>query len=105
MTRRILEAIATVTEPGVNLSFGEVDGRLDDPNKALLHAIAFADDTDEQNLTVEQALACFEKIDPLDREIRRTELRTQIKAAERAGQMEAALGLMKELRNLERDES
>ena len=105
VTQRIIDAIAGASKPGEELTFSEVDGRLDEPNRALLHVLAFADDTDEQNLTVEQALSCLEKIAPSDKELRRTELRKRVKQLEREGKVSEAMGLIKELSRLERDEA
>lgn len=104
VTRRIVEALAAAARPRSELAFSEVEGRLDETNKALLHELAFVDDMDEENLTVEQAVACLEKLEPSVKEARRTELRGLIKASERAGQLEQALEFMKELSALERNE-
>lgn len=105
MTQKILDAIGAASKPGEDLNFSEVDGRLDESNKTLLHVLAFADDTDEQNLTVEQALSCLEKIAPSDKELQRLELRQRVKQYEREGRLNEAFGLMKELSRLERDET
>jgi DNA primase len=102
-TRRIVEAIVSAAKPGADLLFSDLDGRLDEANKNLLHMLAFADDSDEEALTLENALHCIEKIDPADRELRRLELRSQIKSAEREGRLEQALELMKELSRIERN--
>jgi DNA primase len=104
VTRRIVEAISTAARPGADLDFTDVDDRLDDANKALLHTLAFADDTDVENLTVEQAIACLAKIEPSAKQLRRAELRGEVKELERSGRIEEAMALMKELRRLERDE-
>ncbi len=103
VTGRILDAIAASVRPEAELAFSEVEGRLDEPNRALLHEVAFADDTDEGNLTVEQALSCLEKIEPSAKEVRRGELRVRIRDLERQGNLNEALALMKELSALERD--
>jgi len=104
MTKRILEAIAAVARPGVDLAFTEVDDRLDEPNKALLHALAFADDTDVENLTVEQAISCIDKLEPSRKDLRRSELRGQVKQLEREGRIGEAIVLMGEMGRLERGE-
>ncbi len=102
ITGRILEALAASSRPGTDLAFSEVDDRLDEANRALLHALAFADDTDEANLTVEQALSCLEKVEPSHRETRRSELRERIKILDREGRFKEALAVNKELNSLER---
>jgi hypothetical protein len=104
-TRRIIEAIAAATRAGQDLAFAAVDDRLDEAAKTLLHSLAFADDTDVDNLTVEQALACLEKLEPSDRELRRAGLRNRVRQLEREGRVEEALSLMKELSRLEREEN
>ena len=102
-TGRIVEAIRAAARPQQDLTFSEVDNRLDDSNKNLLHLVAFADDTDEGNLTLEQAVLCWEKLEHGDRENRRRQLKADIEAAEREKRFGDALNLTKELLALERD--
>jgi DNA primase len=102
-TARIVDAIRAAARPGQDLTFTEIDSQLDEGNKNLLHSMAFADDTDESNLTLEQAWLCWQKIQMGDRQARRMQLKAGIEAAEREKRFNDALQLIKELSELERE--
>lgn len=101
-TRSILEAVLACAAQGEEAEFARVEARLDEAGKNLLHEIAFADDMDETSGRVEEALACLKALESSDLDAQRSELRSRIRAAERAGQMQEALLLTKELMRLEK---
>ncbi len=102
MTRRIFEAVFAAMDSEGGVEFARVEARLDENSKALLHEIAFADDISGDGPRLEEAAACVRAIEQQDLESRRSELRAQVKAAERAGDLEAARRSMQQLIELER---
>lgn len=101
-TRRILEALAAMSESGARFSFAELEARLEDADKQLLAAVAFADEIGEGENPLAQALACLQTLEAADREARRSELRARIRQAEASGDFEEALKLTEELMRLDR---
>jgi DNA primase len=102
VTRRIFEAVFAAAEADGGVEFARVEARLDENSKALLHEIAFADEMSSEGSRLDQAAACVRAIQEQDFESRRSELRAQVKAAERAGNFEAARRWMQQLSELER---
>jgi DNA primase len=101
-TRAVFEAMLAVSSQGQKVEFSQIEGRLDDRSKALLHEVAFADDIDGSGEPVERALACLRALEQSDLEAQRTELRARVKEAERSGNLQEALEWNKELLKLER---
>ena len=101
-TRRVFEAVLAAADSDGGVEFERVEARLEDASKALLHEVAFADDMSEEGSRLEQAVACIRALEEKGVEMRRSELRARVKAAERAGNLDEALDCMKELRELER---
>ena len=94
-TGRILATIATLGKQG-NFGYADVEARLEESDRALLSSLVHADELGEEQHTLEQANACLRNLEQRDRESRRAGLRQQIKAAERAGDLAAALRLSEE---------
>lgn len=101
-SRAIFETILRLIEAGETPSYSSVEARLPEPEKERLAALVFADDTLSRDFTVEQAVACIRKLASGERGARRDELRERIRDAERAGDLNTALQLMRALSELER---
>jgi DNA primase len=98
VSARILEAMVAVGEPFV---YGELEARLEDTERSLLSAVAFADEGSESfseaNLSPAQALDCLRVLDGAIAEAQRSSLKMRIAAAERGGNLEEALRLSADL--------
>ena len=89
-------------EQGESIDFSAVDSRLNEDDRTLLHQLAFADEGHEEAVPVGQAMECVRRLLSEEHKAGREEVRAQIKAAERAGNMTEALRLMEELGKSER---
>ncbi len=103
VTRRIFQGLFQIEESGAPFRFAELEARLADNDRELLASVIFADKPDEDEYSLERALACLSTLEQADREARRTVLKTRIKEAERAGMLEEALRITEELGRLERN--
>ncbi len=101
-TRRIFEALYALYDSGNPISFGEVDQRLEDEDRALLAATVLGDGTHDQSMTLDQGMACLRALETTGREQERTALKARVKAAERDGNLNEALRLAEELARMER---
>jgi hypothetical protein len=114
VTRNIFEAVFAVTaargdhqaaEPldksSDVLTFSNLEARLGDADKDLLSRLVFADEGSEGHLAVEQARDCMRVLERQDQELRRSDVKSRIQAAERGGDLAAALRLSQELHDLE----
>ena len=101
-TRRILEALTAMRAASTPFSFSELEARLEEPDKQLLAALAFADEVEEDRSPLAQALACMQSLENTDREARRAQLRAAVREAERSGHLAEALRLTEELTRLDR---
>jgi DNA primase len=100
-SRPLLEAMAQLESSGTVFSYAALEARLAESEKALLASVVFADEEDQEPDALPQALACLESLEQKDRQLRRAELRAQVKAAEREGRIEDALRLAAELSRAE----
>jgi hypothetical protein len=102
-TREIFDALRQAAAAGGTSTFSDLDARLTDSARALLHEVAAADEQsgDEQRLT--QAQTCLRVLDAEFRKRQVEQLRTRVKTAEREGRVEEAFGIMAELSRLERE--
>ena len=106
--RAIFETLVEMEGSGVEITFGSLETRLENPQKTLLHELISADEmedgggSDAAASSLEQALSCLETLELEDRSQARNEIKGRIRAAERAGRFEEALQLMKELEELDR---
>ncbi len=103
VTRRIFQALFQIEESGAPFRFTELEARLADSDKEALAAVIFSDKPDDEEYSLDQALACLSALEQTGRDARRTALKTRIKEAERAGMLEEALRITEELGRLERN--
>lgn len=98
--RPVFEAMAAMWEAGERVEYLGVESRLEEGARALLQEIVSADELGEESHTLIQAQACLRELAIQDRERRKAELRSRLKAAEREGRTEEALACMSELSRL-----
>ena len=96
----ILEAIAAIEDCGGELSYPEIELRLDSSHHSLAEAAFFADNSEEV-LSEEQAAAFARVLDADDRRLAVESLRSRLKQAERSGDGARAFQLMEELNRFE----
>lgn len=101
-TRRIFEAIFSASKKRLDFTFADVEGRLSEPDKALLAALLMADEDQEDTVSVQQAAESVRTLRAQEARGERDEMRTRIKAAEKSGDLKEALRLAGELGRLER---
>lgn len=94
-TAPIYEILLAACEAGEPISFHSIHSRLTEPQQELLSAIVL--EAEASDISEEDGFACIESLRKEEYESRQRELRTRIKAAERAGNMKEALALMREL--------
>ncbi len=99
--KHIFESILAIERSGVPFRYGELEARLTEEENTLMAKLAFADDTEEENIIVKQAMACLEELKQRASRERIEALKTEIAAAERSGDMAKALALMQELKRLQ----
>jgi DNA primase len=102
VSRELFDALRQMAAAGP-VSFAELDARLDDPGRALLHEIVAADEMGDDAECLAQAEACLLRIEKDFSRRRIDELRTRIKAAEREGRMEEVMQLYAELHRLQQE--
>ncbi len=101
-SHEIFDAIRRITEAGEPLTYHALEARLRDEARERLAALVFADDTLGEGYSTELAVSCIRKLAAAEKEARRSRLRRRIQEAERGGNVEEALRLLEELRQLER---
>jgi DNA primase len=107
-TRHIFQAIRAVSAAGESVTFGAVNARLEDSDQSLLAEVLLSEETlvsEENNaeqLGLEYGRRCLESLLRSEGQMRRAELKAQVKQAERAGNVREALRLAQELERLER---
>ena len=97
-TAPIYETLFNACEAGEPVSFHSIHDRLAEPHQELLSTIVLEAET--AHTTEEDGVACIESLRKEEYEAVSRELRSRIKAAERAGDMKEALALMRELSEL-----
>jgi DNA primase len=85
------------------VSFAELDARLDDAGRTLLHEIVAADEMGDDAECLAQAEACLRRMEEDFRRRQIDDLRARVKAAEREGRGEEALQWFGELHRLEQE--
>jgi DNA primase len=106
-SREIFDAFRHATADDPARLFSEVEGRLSELSKVLLHDVVAADQTiegQEEELAWDQARACLQRLQSDSRKRRILELKGQVKIAVREGRAEDALVLNATLLDLERSE-
>ncbi len=101
-TRRIFQAVFAIDYAGGLVRFSELEARLEERDRDLLAAVVFADKEDEAGDRVEQALASIRRLEEDEQAAKKLELKTRIREAERAGMLDEALRLYRELGQLDR---
>jgi len=97
----ILTIVCALHDAEPDFSYVDVEGRLDDRGKHMLAAAVLGDHADER-LSAEHAVAYLKVLENDDKQIKMTELRAQIREAERQGRVEVAFRVMEELNRLQR---
>ena len=102
VSHRIFDALREMTSAGAS-AFSELDARLDEPSRALLHAMITADEIADDAECLAQAEACVRRLEDDFRRRKVDDLRARVKAAEREGKAQEALQWFSELHRLEQD--
>jgi DNA primase len=102
-TWAIFEALRQVEGLTGPAAFAALEARVDPVSQALLHELAAADTTNDEESSLKQAQACLQRLHSDLKKRQVDQLRARVKAAEREGRMEEALRLMGELHQLERE--
>ena len=97
VTREILEAMQRQALGNGTLSFQDLDARLSESARTLLHEIGAADEIPDEQACLEQARACLRRLKQDFRKRAIDQLRLRVKAAERAGDLEEAMRLSAEM--------
>jgi DNA primase len=97
VTKSVFKALFAMYSEGSPFRFADLEGRLSEADRDLLSSVIFADETLEEEKASEQALACLRSLQSLDPKSELAALRTQIKAAERQGNLQEAIRLTEEL--------
>jgi DNA primase len=101
-TRRIYQAIRAMHTSGAAITFDGVNARLEENDQILLAEALLAEDSESHEADLEYGRRCLESIRRSEEQLRRAELKAQVKQAERAGNLAEALRLSEELTRLER---
>lgn len=101
-TRVIFEALLNLDETGTPVTFGQLEARLQENDRSLLHEVISADEMGEGAIGLEPALACLQKLESMQDETQISELKARIKAAEQQGKLEEALQWMQQLEQFRR---
>ncbi|HUI80512.1 MAG TPA: DNA primase [Bryobacteraceae bacterium] len=101
-TRQIFQAIRAVHASGAAVSFDAVNARLEENDRTLLAQVLFSEEVEGHEMNWEYGSRCLESLRRSDEQLRRSELKAQVKQAERAGDVREALRLAQELADLER---
>lgn len=106
-SREIFDAFRHAETSDPARLFAEVEGRISEPSKVLLHDAVAADQTgegQEEELAWNQAQACLQRLLADDRKRRIAELKARVKTAVREGRAEEAHSLNAMLLDLERSD-
>jgi DNA primase len=101
-TKRIFQAIRALDAVGTPVTFAAVNARLEESDQSLLAEVLLAEETGEAQQDFGYGKRCLESLLRSEEQLRRTELKAQVKQAERAGDVREALRLAEELAQLER---
>jgi DNA primase len=101
-TRRIFEALFAIADSGAAFRFADLEARLEEKDQQLLSNVVFADKSEGEEYTLEQAEDCLRRLEKDDRAALVADLKARIKQAERAGMLEEALRITEELGRLDR---
>ncbi len=93
----LLRTMLSLEEQQPGWGYLDIENRLNEEEKRLLASVVFADAVEDEESALEQAAAFLPKLERKDREARIAALREQIRAAERSGDLAAAMRLTEEL--------
>jgi len=102
VSRGIFESLRHVAQEGPARLFSDLEARLTESDRTLLHAAAAADDT-EEDVAWTQAEDCLRRLENDLRKVRLTEAQAKVKVAEREGRMEEWRTLTREVDRLKRE--
>lgn len=103
-TRRIFQALFALDAGGGRIDYEELHARLEENDQELLASAVLRDETNEAGVSLPQGEACLRSLERSSLKGRLTALKTRVREAERAGDLNEALRLAEELRQLERAE-
>ena len=90
-THAIFDALLNLDATGGPVTFGQLEARLPENDRGLLHEVISADEMGESAMGLEPALACLRKLESMQDEAQISELKARIKSCEQQGKMEEAL--------------
>jgi DNA primase len=96
-TRGIFEALLRLAEAKPDFTFSDLHERLPEAERTLLATVILADEEGGDTVSYEQALESMRSLTAVEKKSQIGELRTRIREAEKAGNMEEALRLAEEL--------
>jgi hypothetical protein len=102
VSHEIIEAFRHVTSEEPARVFAEVEARLSESGRTLLHEALAADHTEveDEELAWNQATACLDRLRGDHRKRLVADLKAKVKIAEREGRVDEALALMSEINGL-----
>jgi DNA primase len=101
-TRRIFQAIRAVHAGGGSLTFDSVNARLEQGDQNVLAELLLSEGAEGDEQSLDYGRRCLKSLMRSEEQLRRAELKAQIKQAEREGNVLEALRLAQELERLER---
>lgn len=93
----LFDAVLRAWRNGEPLSYGTIEPRLDAQGKNLFSQLLLDDEVYRESQTRDQAIACLQKLDLIQMEDFRRELKRRIREADLAGNLEEAVRLSGEL--------
>lgn len=96
----IFEVLLGMAGRGEPVTYGELEQKLADPERALLSRLLFADEAGDEQKALAQAQECVAKLEQQEQERRRGDLRLSVQHAERRGDLSEALRLAEELNEM-----
>jgi DNA primase len=102
VSRGIFESLRHVAGESPARLFSDLEARLTEADRTLLHSAVAADDTDEEEAW-KQAEDCLRRLENDQRKRRLTEAQARVKVAEREGNMEEWRTLTREVDRLKRE--
>ncbi|HWB96222.1 MAG TPA: DNA primase [Bryobacteraceae bacterium] len=102
-TRRIFQTMFALDDAGARVDFEEVNARLEEADRNLLASAVLSDETDEEFASLEQGEACLRSLQISSQKAMVAELKSQVKAAEREGNLAEAMRLAEQLLHLQKN--
>jgi len=102
VTHRIFQTMRALHASGAAVTFDAVNARLEENDRVLLAEVLLSEEAESHELDFDHGRRCLDSMRQSGDQLRRSELKAQVKQAERAGNMMEALRLAQELERLER---